>query len=154
MIKLTKYLVTLFGIGLIPYAPGTLGSIFAIFVWYLSISLFNIYFFYTILIIVFFSSFILVDIYIKFEKKEDPSEVIIDEFIGQSLPLIFLLEFNIFEVLLVFCGFRFFDIYKIYPINKAENMEGSKGVIVDDIVAGIYALVIVRTLKIILSLYA
>ncbi len=151
---LAKYLVTLFGIGFIPFAPGTLGSLCAIFVWYLSITFLNIYFFYLILIIVFFSSFILVDIYIKFEKKEDPSEVIIDEFIGQSLPLIFLLEFNIFEVLLVFCGFRFFDIYKIYPINKAENMEGSKGVIVDDIVAGIYTLVIVMALKIILSLNA
>ena len=151
---LAKYLVTLFGIGFIPFAPGTLGSLCAIFVWYLSITFLNIYFFYLILIIVFFSSFILVDIYIKFEKKEDPSEVIIDEFIGQSLPLIFLLEFNIFEVLLVFCAFRFFDIYKIYPINIAENMEGSKGVIVDDIVAGIYTLVIVMTLKIILSLYA
>ena len=151
---LAKYLVTLFGIGFIPFAPGTLGSLCAIFVWYLSITYLNIYFFYLILIIVFFSSFILVDIYIKFEKKEDPSEVIIDEFIGQSLPLIFLLEFNIFEVLLVFCAFRFFDIYKIYPINKAENMEGSKGVILDDIVAGIYTLIIVMTLKIILSLNA
>ncbi len=151
---LAKYLVTLFGIGFIPFAPGTLGSLCAIFVWYLSITFLNIYFFYLILIIVFFSSFILVDIYIKFEKKEDPSEVIIDEFIGQSLPLIFLLQFNILEVLLAFCAFRFFDIYKIYPINKAENMEGSKGVIIDDIVAGIYTLVIVMALKIILSLNA
>ena len=98
---LAKYLVTLFGIGFIPFAPGTLGSLCAIFVWYLSITFLNIYFFYLILIIVFLSSFILVDIYVKFEKKEDPSEVIIDEFIGQSLPLIFLLQFNIFEVLFI-----------------------------------------------------
>ena len=154
MIKLTKYLVTLFGIGLIPYAPGTLGSIFAIFVWYLSISLFNIYFFYTIIILVFLSSFILVDIYLKFHKKEDPSEIIIDEFIGQSIPLIFLLQYNIYEVLLAFCAFRFFDIYKIYPVNKAENIKGSTGVIMDDIVAGIYSLVIVMSYKIILYLNA
>ena len=151
---LAKYLVTLFGIGFIPFAPGTLGSICAIFVWYLSITFLNIYFFYLILILVFLSSFILVDIYIKFKKNEDPSEVIIDEFIGQSLPLIFLLHFNIFEVLLAFCAFRFFDIYKIYPVNKAEDMEGSKGVILDDIVAGIYSLVILMALKIILSLNA
>ncbi len=149
-----KYLVTLFGIGFIPFAPGTLGSICAIFVWYLSITFLNIYFFYLILILVFLSSFKLVDIYINFKKKEDPPEVIIDEFIGQSLPLIFLLHFNIFEVLLAFCAFRFFDIYKLYPVNKAENMEGSKGVIVDDIVAGIYSLVIVMALKIILSINA
>ena len=64
------------------------------------------------------------------------------------------IHFNIFEVLLAFCAFRFFDIYKIYPVNKAEDMEGSKGVILDDIVAGIYSLVILMALKIILSLNA
>ena len=41
---LAKYLVTLFGIGFIPFAPGTLGSLCAIFVWYLSITFLNIYF--------------------------------------------------------------------------------------------------------------
>ena len=151
---LAKYLVTLFGIGFIPFAPGTLGSICAIIIWYLSITFLNIYFFYFILFLLLLSSFSLVDIYIKYEKKEDPSEVIIDEFIGQSLPLIFLLHFNIFEILLAFCAFRFFDIYKIYPVNKAENLEGSRGVILDDIVAGIYTLVIVMTYKIILFLNA
>ena len=100
------------------------------------------------------SSFRVVQIYLNEEKKEDPSEVIIDEFLGQSLPLMFLLKYNIYEVLLAFCAFRFFDIYKIYPINKAERLKGSIGVIVDDIVAGIYSLIIVMVYKIILSSHA
>ena len=85
---------------------------------------------------------------------EDPSEVIIDEFIGQSLPLIFLLQFNIYEILLAFCTFRFFDIFKIYPVNKAENINGATGVIMDDVVAGIYSLMSIMIYKIILSLNA
>ncbi len=147
-----KYFVSLFGIGFIPIAPGTLGSIFAIFVWYLSIKTLNIYFFYLVFVLIFLIAFKAVDIYLKNKKKEDPSEVIIDEFIGQSIPLLFLIDYNIYEVLLVFCSFRFFDITKIYPIDWAEKMSGAKGVIIDDIIAGIYSLVIIMFYKIILSI--
>ncbi len=154
MKKISKYVVSLFGVGFVPFAPGTLGSILAILVWYLSLSLLNIYFFYFIFFLALISSFILIDIYLDIQKKEDPSEVIIDEFIGQSLPLIFLLKFNIFEVLLAFCAFRFFDIYKIYPVNRAENIKGSTGVVMDDIVAGIYSLIVVMFYKIIMFINA
>ncbi len=147
-----KYFVSLFGIGFIPIAPGTLGSIFAIFVWYLSIKTLNIYFFYLVFVLIFLIAFKAVDIYLKNKRKEDPSEVIIDEFIGQSIPLLFLIDYNLYEVLLVFCSFRFFDITKIYPIDWAEKMSGAKGVIIDDIIAGIYSLVIIMFYKIILSI--
>ena len=152
MSTVVKYFVTIFGIGFFPAAPGTLGSIFAIFVWYLSISLLNIYFFYLVFILVFLIAFKSVEMYLNNEcKKDDPSEVIIDEFIGQSIPLLFLIDYNLYEVLLAFCAFRFFDITKIYPINRAEEMNGAKGVIVDDIIAGIYSLIIIMFFKIILS---
>ena len=151
MSTVVKYFVTLFGIGFFPTAPGTLGSIFAIFVWYLSITLLNISFFYLVFVLVFFIAFKSVEIYLKNECKDDPSEVIIDEFIGQSIPLLFLINFNLYEVLLAFCAFRFFDITKIYPINRAEKMSGAKGVIIDDIIAGIYSLIIIMFYKIILS---
>ena len=151
MNTVVKYFVSLFGVGFIPTAPGTLGSIFAIIVWYLSITLINIYFFYIVFILVFFFAFKSVEIYLKNESKDDPSEVIIDEFIGQSIPLLFLIDYNLYEVLLAFCAFRFFDITKIYPINRAEEMNGAKGVIIDDIIAGIYSLIIIMFFKIILS---
>ena len=48
--------------------------------------------------------------------------------------------------------FRFFDIYKIYPINKMEDLKGSYGVILDDIVAGIYSLIILMLYKILMLL--
>ena len=151
MSTVVKYFVTIFGIGFLPAAPGTLGSIFAIFVWYLSITLFDIYFFYLVFIVVFFIAFKSVDIYLNNECKDDPSEVIIDEFIGQSIPLLFLIDYNVYEVLLAFCAFRFFDITKIYPINIAEKLSGAKGVIMDDIIAGIYSLIIIMFYKIVLS---
>ncbi len=154
MNKLSKYYVSILGLGYIPLAPGTFGSIFAIMIWYLSISFINIIFFYFILIIVFVISFKLIKVYLDSNQSDDPSEIIIDEFIGQSLPLIFILQFNVYEVLLAFCAFRFFDIFKIYPVNKAENIGGPTGVIMDDVAAGIYSLIIVMIYKIILFLNA
>ena len=154
MIFLIKTFVTVFGIGYIRIAPGTFGSLFAILVWYISINYLNIYFFYIIIIIVFICSFKAINIYLRSENKDDPSEVVVDEFIGQSLPLIFLLQFNVYEVLLAFSSFRLFDIFKIYPVNKVENIKGANGVIMDDVVAGIYSLIIIMIYKIILFLNA
>ena len=154
MIFLIKAFVTVFGIGYIRIAPGTFGSLFAILVWYMSINYLNIYFFYIIVIIVFICSFKTINIYLRNANKDDPSEVVVDEFIGQSLPLIFLLQFNVYEVLLAFSSFRLFDIFKIYPVNKIENIKGANGVIMDDVVAGIYSLIIIMIYKIILFLNA
>ena len=154
MILLIKAFVTVFGIGYIRIAPGTFGSLFAILVWYASIKFINIYLFYVIIIIAFIFSFKAINIYLRNENKDDPSEVVVDEFIGQSVPLIFLLQFNVYEVLLAFSSFRLFDIFKIYPVNKVENIKGANGVIMDDVVAGIYSLIIIMIYKIILFLNA
>jgi len=148
MKNFTKYFATLFGIGFIPPAPGTFGSLFAILIWYVFIDLFSIFYFIALFLFVLSVSFYLTDIYLDNYKKKDPSEVIVDEFLGQSIPLLFIVNFNIYEVLIAFVTFRFFDIYKIYPINKIEDLKGSYGVILDDIVAGIYSLIILMLYKI------
>ena len=152
MNRVSKYFVSLFGIGFVPFAPGTLGSILAILCWYFSIKYLNIYF-YFILFVVFFTSFKAIHTYL-ITQKEDPSEVIVDEFIGQSLPLLFLPMFDIYEIILAFISFRIFDIFKIYPVNKAENMKGATGIIMDDIIAGIYSLIIIMIYKIFISIDA
>ena len=148
MKNFTKYFATLFGIGFIPLAPGTFGSLFSILIWYVFIDLFSIFYFIALFLFVLSVSFYLTDIYLDNYKKKDPSEVIVDEFLGQSIPLLFIVNFNIYEVLIAFVTFRFFDIYKIYPINKIEDLKGSYGVILDDIVAGIYSLIILMLYKI------
>jgi phosphatidylglycerophosphatase A len=152
MKNFTKYFATLFGIGFIPLAPGTFGSLFAILIWYVFIDLFSIFYFIALFLFVLSVSFYLTDIYLDNYKKKDPSEVIVDEFLGQSIPLLFIVNFNIYEVLIAFVTFRFFDIYKIYPINKIEDLKGSYGVILDDIVAGIYSLIILMLYKILILL--
>ena len=152
MKNFTKYFATLFGIGFIPLAPGTFGSLLAILIWYVFIDLFSIFYFIVLFLFVLSVSFYFTDIYLDNYKKKDPSEVIVDEFLGQSIPLLFIVNFNIYEVLIVFVAFRFFDIYKIYPINKIEDLKGSYGVILDDIVAGIYSLIVLMLYKILILL--
>ena len=152
MKNFSKYFATLFGIGFISLAPGTIGSLFAILIWYVFIDFFSIFYFIIIFLFVLSVSFYFTDIYLDNYKKKDPSEVIVDEFLGQSIPLLFIVNFNIYEVLIAFVTFRFFDIYKIYPINKMEDLKGSYGVILDDIVAGIYSLIILMLYKILILL--
>ena len=152
MKSFTKIFVTIFGIGYFPFAPGTLGSLIAVLIWFICIKFFSIYYFYLIIIIISIVAFVIVDFYLKYQNKDDPSEVIIDEFMGQSVPLIFIFEYNIYLVLLSFSTFRLFDIFKIYPVNKAEELNGAKGVIMDDIIAGIYSLLVIMAYKIIITI--
>ena len=151
MKSFSKYFVSIFGIGFIPYASGTFGSLFTIVIWYILFN-YNIYAFYILFIIIFIISFKITDVYLNKKSELDPPEVVIDEFIGQSIPLLFIFEFDIYEILLAFSAFRFFDIYKIYPINRAEKMRGSYGIIMDDVIAGIYTVIVIMLYKILFIL--
>ena len=151
MIKtFNSLLVTMFGLGKIKIIPGTFGS-FATIIF--------LYFFFHILklspnivliglLIVFIYSFIAVASHIKEKENKDPKEVIIDEFIGQSIP-IYLYEIShgtqkTSDEAIIFYGicfvlFRFFDILKPFPVNYFDkNYKNSFGVIMDDVCAGLY----------------
>ncbi len=147
-----KCYVSVFGLGFIRFAPGTIGSLFAILIWYIFNSFLNILYFYLLFALIFITIFKITKIYLSQTDSKDPSEVIIDEFIGQSIPLLFIYELNIFELIVAFSTFRLFDIFKIYPVNKAEKIKGEFGVILDDIIAGIYSLIFVLLFRIIFSI--
>ncbi len=138
------------GIGTLKYAPGTFASLVTtVFLYSLFhvINLQNI----TILILlllIFFYSFYAVSNYIRDNENKDPKEVVIDEVIGQSIP-IYLYEIahqtekNFQEAILIyiyiFILFRFFDIKKPFPINLIDKkFKNSFGVIFDDVLAGFY----------------
>ena len=142
--------VTMFGLGKIPKIPGTFGSLTTIIVLY--------FFFHTLnissniilagLIIIFIYSFSAITMYIKDNENKDPKEIIIDEFIGQSIP-IYLYEISHGTVkssdeAIIFYGvsfilFRFFDIAKPFPVSFFDkNFKNSFGVIMDDVCAGFY----------------
>ncbi len=154
MIKNINYLfVTCFGIGSFRFAPGTITSLVTTIFLY---SLFNIInlsniLILIILIIIFIYSFYAVSKYIKHNENKDPKEVVIDEFIGQSIP-IYLYEIShgvskdpqesILIYLYIFILFRFFDIKKPFPINFFDKkFKNSFGVILDDVIAGLYVVI-------------
>ena len=144
--------VTFFYLGKFPIAPGTMGSIAAISIWWLLVSS-NFQFLLVFFIAFLLLSYLFTNIYLKKENKDDPSEVICDEIVGQLIPL-FIINTNndIYLILIAFISFRIFDIFKIYPANLAERMHGAIGVILDDIIAGIYSLIVVFIFKYLLIL--
>ena len=142
--------VTMFGLGKIRFIPGTFGSLATTIIFY--------YLFHVLsvspniiligLIIIFVYSFYAVSNHIQNSKNKDPSEIIIDEFLGQSIP-IYLYEIShgttkdtgeaIIYYSLFFILFRYFDIMKPFPVSFFDkNFKNSFGVIMDDICAGFY----------------
>ncbi len=151
MIKTFNYLfVTCFCIGSFKFAPGTITSfITTVFLYSLFhiINLPNITIL-IILLIVFIYSFYAVSEYIKYNENKDPKEVVVDEFIGQSIP-IYLYEIahgsskdsneSVLFYLYIFILFRFFDIKKPFPVSFFDKkFKNSFGVIMDDVIAGLY----------------
>ena len=144
--KFNKNLFTLFGIGKLP-ASGTFGSFFTLLIYFILQKYFNNLAIIILLIFVTLYSLIFLNKTIKNFKQKDPKEIVIDEYIGQMIPLIACGN-NIYLVLVAFISFRFFDITKIYPANIFDKkVEGPLGVIGDDIIAGIYSLMIIFILK-------
>ena len=142
--------VTMFGLGKVPKIPGTFGSFATIVILYIFFHILNLSSISILLVLmfIFFFSFLAVAVHIKDNKNKDPREVIIDEFIGQSIP-IYLYEIShgtekSAEEALIFYGvcfilFRFFDIVKPFPVSYFDkNFKNSFGVIMDDICAGFY----------------
>ena len=87
-------------------------------------------------------SFLFIKICIKNLSDKDPKYIVADEHIGQSISLIFC-EQQIFDYLISFCLFRFFDIVKPFPINLIDrNLKNTAGVILDDVLAGVFVCLI------------
>ena len=144
--KFNKNLFTLFGIGKLP-ASGTFGSFFTLLIYFILQKYFNILTIIILLIFVTLYSLIFLNKTIKNFKQKDPKEIVIDEYIGQMIPLIACGN-NIYLILVAFISFRFFDITKIYPANIFDKkIEGPLGIIGDDIIAGIYSLMIIFIIK-------
>ena len=155
MLKKINFLfVTLFGIGKISKIPGSIASlvttIFLFFLFHVVNISANIIL--VSIIVVFLISLWSVSIFIKVLDNKDPNEVVIDEFIGQSIPIC-LYEIahegtkETSQVLtfyfIMFILFRIFDIVKPYPVSYYDkNFKNSFGVIMDDVCAGLYVVAV------------
>ena len=152
---LNNYFVTMFGIGYIKKIPGTVSSFVTVVFLFIYFHYFELSknYFLLILSLIFIYSFIAVNLYIKDKANKDPKEVVIDEFIGQSIP-IYLYEishgtdktFNesIYIYFVIFVLFRLFDIKKPFPVSYFDkNHKNYFGIIMDDIVAGLYSMLLI-----------
>ena len=142
--------VTMFGIGKIKMIPGTIGSLATIIILFVLFHTLNISSNLILLglIIIFIYSFSAVASHTENSENKDPKEIVIDEFIGQSIP-IYLYEIShgiekspneaIIFYAICFVLFRFFDIKKPFPVSFFDrNFKNSFGVIMDDVCAGLY----------------
>ena len=152
--KINFLFVTLFGIGKIKKIPGSIASLATTFFLFFLFHILNISPNIVLIsvIIIFFISLYAVNIFIKDLDNKDPKEIVIDEFIGQSIPLcLYEVAHNVpketGEILkfyfIMFILFRIFDITKPFPVSYYEkNFKNSLGVIMDDVCAGLYVVAI------------
>jgi phosphatidylglycerophosphatase A len=130
---------TFFGSGKFPFASGTAGSIAALPVIWLVHSNLGVSAVIAFAVILFFVGIWASTIYIDVSGDNDPSPVVIDEVVGQAIAVSFL-PIGLVEYGVAFVLFRIFDITKIWPANWAEQrLKGGLAVMLDDVVAGLYA---------------
>ena len=143
--KLTNTIIiatsTFFYIGYLPFIPGTFGSLVGLGLFYLmknnGLNLAVLTFVVTIL------GFLVAGRAEEILKIKDSRHIVIDEISGMLLSLIFL-PYDIKVVLAAFFLFRLLDSLKPYPAGLLQNLKGSKGVMLDDIVAGLYTNIILQ----------
>ena len=152
--KINFLFVTLFGIGKVKKIPGSLASLATTLLLFFLFHILNVSsnIILCSIILIFFISLYAVNIFIKDLTNKDPKEVVIDEFIGQSIPICLyeiahegpkendqILKFYF----IMFILFRIFDISKPYPVSYYDkNFKNSFGVIMDDVCARLYVVAV------------
>ena len=152
--KIIYLFVTLFGIGKLKKIPGSYASLATTIFLFFLFHIFNVSPNIVLIsvIIVFFISLFAINFIIKDFDNKDPKEIVIDEFIGQSIPI------SLYEIahegsketsqvltfyFIMFVLFRIFDITKPYPVSYYDkNFKNSFGVIMDDVCAGLYVVAV------------
>jgi phosphatidylglycerophosphatase A len=128
------------GSGYAPVAPGTAGSILALLVfWFLPL---QTMIWIGILVLVTITGIWAAN-YIEFEHGKDPGLVVIDEVVGQWIALLFL-PHTIKIFLVSFFIFRILDIIKPFPAGRSQKLSGGMGIMLDDIIAGVYTNIIMQ----------
>ncbi len=163
--KLNSIFVTMFSLGRIGFVPGTFGSLATVIFLFVCFHILNLSsnIILIILVIVFAYSFIAIKNYTENDENKDPGEIIIDEFIGQAIP-IYLYEIShgtektMNQALIIytvcFVLFRFFDILKPFPISYFDKKhKNSFGVVMDDVCAGLYVVLSLICFMVLKSLF-
>ena len=137
-------------IGKIKYAPGTVASFVTCLLFILLINIMSTALIFILTLLFFLYSFVATNSAYNEFKSNDPQEIVIDEVVGQMLVLLAIPVYEtlyplplIYYCVSAFLLFRLFDIWKPYPINYIDdNVKGSLGIMLDDVMAGIYAIIV------------
>lgn len=138
---LCKTISTFFGVGLLPGAPGSIATILGILI---SFALFD-----NVPLYLTFTAFFIAVGFLTSGRaeramgKKDPGSIVIDEVAGVMIAF-FLLPPSLPVFWTGFFVFRAFDMFKIYPGNKFEGLKGSAGIMMDDLIAGVYTNVVMH----------
>ena len=149
--KPTDYLalsIATCGVGYLPLAPGTFGSLVGVGIFWLLVraKVANPLVIIVAILAVTFAGIWAGSRVEQVSGRKDPGKVVVDEVAGQMIalfPLTLFARWSTGAVILSFILFRFFDIVKPYPANRLQDLDGGMGIMLDDLVAGVYGAVIV-----------
>lgn len=139
-------IATGFGSGFSPVAPGTAGALLACLIWWalsLCLSASALMLVTAALVVVFTFAGVWSANRLEPYWGEDPSRIVVDEMVGVWIPLLAASRDNLWYALAAFVLFRFFDILKPLGIRRMEALPGGIGVMMDDILSGIYSLILI-----------
>ena len=150
--KICLWLATLFGAGYVPLMPGTAGSILAVLIYCLVKTPLS---FFIITIGVVIISFPISDYAEAIFGVKDCKKIVIDDFAGMLITFLFIpKDMGFLFILAGFFVFRMLDMIKIPPANLVEKYNGAKGIVGDDIVAGLYSNIILQFVRLLLKIFA
>lgn len=141
-----KILASFFGLGYLPKSPGTFGTLGGVLIWYLMWGFPVLDYLFVVIFIVIISTIISHKAWYIYGKT-DNQHIVIDEVVGFLVSMIGS-AYTWYWGVIGFILFRVFDIFKPFPVRKAENLYGGIGIVADDVAAGIYALLVMAIIKI------
>lgn len=141
MRKLALVWAHFFFTGFFPLFPGTFASFIVVMIYYYFLQGVSPWILVASVAIITVTGILASSYAETYHGKKDPRSVVIDEVAGQLLALVF--SSGTVQIAFAFVLFRLFDALKPFPIKKAEKIGGGLGIMLDDIVAGLYALALV-----------
>jgi phosphatidylglycerophosphatase A len=135
--RLSILISSFFYLGYSPVAPGTVGTVGGVILFYLISGFSSLFYLFFIIALIIFSVWVS-DIASMRLGDSDPSSIVIDEVCG-FLVTMFLIHPTMVNIAIGFLLFRFFDIVKPPPIRRSETLSGGMGIVADDVLAGIFA---------------
>ena len=141
IIKAYKLIATVFYLGYIPWVPATFASVFGLTV---AIAIGgNIFISGIVIVLLFLTGVRASQVFEEETHRKDDRRIVVDELVGMLVAL-WGIQLSAGNLLTAFIMFRFFDILKPFPIRRVEHLKGGWGIMLDDILAGIYTNLLLR----------